>query len=182
MIKINREKLVPKLILAVLLMTIITGFGVTFVAAKEDQRATRLAFDAVETLIWPEGWVPLGEPWGDGKFIHQEYYKKATLVGTIEDLGEFSGYDELYLHVRMDPNTFDVISIGKVTMYIFCDNGLEGTFSGTVVAKGTAGVGPLDGKYTLQGAGDFEGMKLFGIVWLEWGPVNGLSGTILVPD
>ncbi|NHJ19707.1 MAG: hypothetical protein EAX91_02100 [Candidatus Lokiarchaeota archaeon] len=182
MIKINRTKLVPKLILVLLVFTTITGFAFTFVVAKGDQRASRLSFTATETMIWPDGWVPIGDPWGDGKFIHQMYYKKAILDGTIEEIGDFSGYDELYLHVKMDPNTFEVISIGKVTMYIFCDNGLEGTFYGSVIAKGTAGFGPFDGKYTLQGAGGFEGMKLFGIVWLESGLVNGLSGTILIPN
>ncbi len=182
--KIRRAKLIPKLmLLTVLMITMITGFTGIFVTANENnKRSTKLTFEAVETMPWPEGWIPLGEPWGDGKFIHQRYYKTATLVGTIEDIGAFSGYDELYLHVRMDPATFEVISIGKVTLYIFCENGLEGTFYGSVVSKGVAGVGPFDGKLKLQGTGDFEGWKLFSEVWLIFGPINGLSGTILIPN
>jgi len=171
------------MLLAILLITIFTGFACTFAVAKDSKRSTTLDFNATEAIIWPEGWAPLGEPWGNGKFTHQIYYKKATLVGTIEEIGDFSGYDELYLHVRMDLETYEVISIGKVTMYISCDNGDEGTFYGTVIAKAKA-FEPLEGKYTLQGAGAFEGMKLFGIVWVIdpfWG-INGLSGTILIPN
>lgn len=183
MIKINKVKLAPKLILlTVLIITIFTGFACSFAVAKNNQSSTKLALTAVETMPYPEGWVPLGEPWGNGKFTHQRYYKTASLVGTIEEIGAFSGYDELYLHVIMDLETFEVISIGKVTMYIFCDNGLEGTFYGNVVAKGVAGIGPFDGKLTLQGTGDFEGWKLFGDVYLIGGPVNGISGTILIPN
>lgn len=190
MIKINRAKLVPKLILAILVFTTITGFACTFVTAKENQRSTKLAFNATETMIWPVGWVPMGDPWGDGKFLQQIYYKEASLDGTIENYGSFSGYDELYLHVRMDPTTGDVISIGKVTMHISCDNGPQGTFYGSVIAKGNQLDGTVEGKYTMQGAGGFEGMKLFGrlsplpvvvideIVYIR----NELEGTILDPN
>jgi hypothetical protein len=179
--KIKRTKLAPKLmLLAILLITVFTGFACTFAIAKEDnKRSTRLEFYAEEGwTLWV--FLPQGEPWGEGKFVHQRYYKEASLDGTIDEIA-FEGYDELDLHVRMDPVTGDFISIGKVTMFIEWE-GLVGTFYGPVIAKGNMYIGPMDGKFTLQGTGDFEGMKLFGEVWVIGGIINGLSGTILIPN
>ncbi|MFX1528217.1 MAG: hypothetical protein ACFFB4_11660 [Promethearchaeota archaeon] len=178
--KINRTKLVPKLmILAILMITMITGFAGIFVTANENnQSSTRLTFEGEEHQTI---WAPY-EMWGDGKYLHMRVYKAADTFGTIDGI-EFTGHNELDLHVKMDLATFEYITIGKVKMYIEW-NGLVGTFYGPVIAKGTGGVGPLNGKFILQGAGDFEGMKLFGIVWdidPYWG-INGLSGTILIPN
>jgi len=177
LIKINRKKLVPKLILAILLITLITGFACTFVTAKADQRSTRLDFEATEVLTL---WDPY-EMWWEGDIMHMRAYKEADTSGTIDEI-EFTGWNKLYLHNKIDTVTGDIIAHGNVAMYIEW-KGLEGTFYGIVNAKGNA-MGVFDGKFVLQGAGDFEGMKLFGILWVidpEYG-VNGLSGTILVPN
>lgn len=166
----------PKLLLTILIVTAFTGFACTFATANES--STKLSFEAEEHQTI---WAPY-EMWGQGSVLHMNVYKEAYTLGTIDGIG-FTGHNELDLHVIMDPDTFEFITIGKVTMYIEW-NGLEGSFYGTVVAKGTAGVGPFNGKIVLQGAGDFEGMKLFGIVWDidPYTGVNGLSGTILIPN
>ncbi|MFX1498926.1 MAG: hypothetical protein ACFFBH_15480 [Promethearchaeota archaeon] len=172
--------MVPKImILTILMITIFTGFACTFATANTgNQRSTRLTFEGEEHQTI---WLPY-ESWGEGKFLHMKVYKEAVTFGTIDGI-EFTGHNELDLHVKMDLTTYEFITIGKVTMYIEWD-GLVGTFYGPVIAKGTAGVGPFEGKIVLQGTGDFEGMKLFGIVW-DIDPyygINGLSGTILIPN
>ncbi len=177
------------MLLTVLMITVFTGFACTFAVAKDNQRSTTLEFYAEEGLsMW--NFIVL-ESWGEGSVVHMRAYKSASLEGTIEGIGAFLGYDEeinpggsydeLDLHVKMFA-TGKVISIGKVTMYIFCENGDEGTFYGTVIAKQKALGEPFEGKYVLQGTGDFEGMKLFGTVWVIGGIVNGLAGTILIPN
>ena len=178
--KINKAKLVPKLmILTILMITMITGFTGIFVTANENnQRSTKLSFEATEVQTI---WAPY-EMWGQGSVVHMRVYKQSDTYGTIDGI-EYTGYNELNLHVIMHPDTLDYVTIGKLTMYIEW-NGLVGAFYGSIAAKGTAMVGPLDGKYALQGTGDFEGMKLFGIVW-DIDPylgINGISGTILIPN
>ncbi|MFX1468294.1 MAG: hypothetical protein ACFFB8_06490 [Promethearchaeota archaeon] len=175
-----KQKSKTKYLILILIITFITGFACTFATAKEDnQSSTKLDFEATEGLTkWV--WIPLSEPWGNAKIMHQIMFKNASLDGKIDGI-DFTGYNELIIHVKMKVPTFEFITIGKITMYIEW-NGLIGTFYGPVIAKGVAGVGPFDGKYALQGTGDFEGMKLFGIVWLIGGIINGLSGTILIPN
>ncbi|MFX1308750.1 MAG: hypothetical protein ACFE9M_05295 [Promethearchaeota archaeon] len=179
MIKINKAKLVPKLILAILIITIITGFASTFATAKKrNQSFTKLDFEAKEVLeIWD-----VQKNWEMGNRLFMKAYKKALLMdGKIDDI-EFTGYDELDLIVILDPVTGKYISIGTVTMYIEW-NGLSGSFFGFVIGWGTIMVS-ADGAYALQGAGDFEGMKLYGKVWAidAYYGINGLSGTILNPN
>ncbi|MFX1599191.1 MAG: hypothetical protein ACFFB6_01190, partial [Promethearchaeota archaeon] len=115
MIKINKAKLVPKLILAILIITIITGFASTFATAKKrNQSFTKLDFEAKEVLeIWD-----VQKNWEMGNRLFMKAYKKALLMdGKIDDI-EFTGYDELDLIVILDPATGKYISIGTVTMYI----------------------------------------------------------------
>jgi hypothetical protein len=176
LIKINRAKLAPKLILSILIITIITGFACAFATARSDQSSTKLDFEGTEYLTI---WLPL-EMWGEGNIMQARFYKEADTFGTIDGIA-YTGYNVLYLHNKFNLKTGEFLAHGEVTMFISW-NGLEGSFYGHLHAKGTAGVGPFDGKYTLQGAGDFEGMKLFGIVWLIGGPVNGMSGTIFIPN
>jgi hypothetical protein len=117
-----------------------------------------------------------------GDKVLMKAYKEAVFVdGTIDGI-EFTGHDELDLTNLMDPATGDYFAFGIVTFYIEW-NGLSGTFSGYVFARGTVLV-DLEGIFVMQGAGDFEGMKLYGKLWAidaYWG-INGLSGTILVPN
>lgn len=182
--KIKRTKLAPKLmLLAILMITVFTGFACTFAVAKENQSSTTLEFKCTEVLdIWD-----IQEIWGEGKVEHWRVYKKAFLIdGTIDGIPFdelYLSYDELYLHVKIYLATGKIIAIGKVTMYIKW-NGQVGTFYGSVVAKQMAGDEPFEGKYVLQGTGVFEGMKLFGTVLQNpispW--INELSGTILIPN
>ena len=176
MIKINRTKLAPKIILAILVFSIFIGFACTFATAKEDKKTTKLDFEATEYLT---AWAPEIIRERDNMLILRAY-KKANLVGTIDGLA-FTGYDELNLYVIMDTTTGEYLSFGTVTMYIEWE-GLTGSFSGFVIATGSMAGG--DGRFSLRGDGDFEGMKLFGIVWVidPYYGVNGLSGTIKIPN
>jgi hypothetical protein len=150
----------------------ITGFACTFVAAK----STKIDFEGTEVLtVWD-----IQDQWMEDGILHMRAYKEADTFGTIDGI-EYTGYNILNLHNKLDPVTGDVVANGKATMYIEW-NGLVGTFYGPVNAKGNVYYGPFEGKYVLQGAGDFEGMTLFGIVWVIGGPVNGMSGTILIPN
>ena len=173
--KIKREKLVPKLVLAIFIITVLTGFACTFATAKESQSSIKLDFEAVEVM---EIWDVQETRVKDGKLI-MKAYKKANLVdGKIDNI-EFTGYIEIDFTVIMDPITGEYISFGPVTMHVEW-NGLSGSFFGFVIAKGIALVSG-DGVFVLCGAGDFEGMMLFGKVWTidaYWG-INGLSGIIL---
>ncbi len=183
MIKI-RAKLVPKLmLLSILIITVFTGVACTFVTAKEyNKRYTKLDFECTEAIIWPDGWIQevireIGDVW------ILRAYKKASLNGTIDGIPfDEIGYDELNLYIIMDTSTGEYITFGTITMYIEWD-GLVGSFSGFVIASGVSLV-RTDGYYALRGHGDFKGWKLFGIVWAidpYWG-INGLSGTILIPN
>ncbi|MFX1428106.1 MAG: hypothetical protein ACFFBE_16755 [Promethearchaeota archaeon] len=178
LIKINRVKLAPKLTLVILLITVITGFACTFATANENQRSTRYDFEAEVKEIYR---VPIGLPWIDEDgVIHMRFYKENELIsGTIDEEPIVALRTEETFHMKIDPNTGIIIVNGKGTFYIEW-NGLIGSFSGTIKVMIVNGI--MSGKYTMQGVGDFEGMKLFGTVRLISGGVNGLSGTILIPN
>ena len=57
---------------------------------------------------------------------------------------------------------------------------LTGYFTGTINAKIVGGV--LTGMYTLHGYEDFDGMKLFGILWNIDADTNGFYGAVLIPN
>jgi len=153
-----------------------SGFAFTFATAKEDQRATRLTVEGEEILAI---WAPY-EMWGKGKVIHQRVYKEAYVIATIDGIA-YTGYNIVDLHIITNLDTYEFVVTGKLTGYAEWKE-LVGAFCGPVVGKGIVGVGPVEGKLTLQGTGDFEGMKMFIDVWRIDELVNGFSGYILVPN
>lgn len=160
----------PKLILGAVVVILIFSLLPGALAAK----STKLDFEAigVETE-----WIP-GDVWMEDGVMHMRFYKENDLSGTIDGI-PFTGHTEENFHAKIDLATGNLVVNGKGTFYITW-NGLEGSFYGPINAKIVSG--ELYGKFTLQGFEDFEGMKLFGIVW-NIGPItNGINGTILVPN
>ena len=162
-------------LLVIFIVAVMIGFTGTFAIAKEgNQRSTRYKFvgEGVERL-----WIP-GDMWMEDDILHMRFYKENNLSGTINEIA-FTGHSEESFHAKIDQATGNMVVNGKVTFKITL-NELEGTFYGPINTKIVAGI--MDGKYTMQGAGDFKGWKLFGIVWIIDATTNGISGTILVPN
>jgi hypothetical protein len=175
LIKINRTKLVPKLVLAILLFSLIAGFTVSSVAAhRRNPRSNKLNFGCIETqtIFSPYEMNPVGD-----KVVMKAYKESIFSDGKIDGI-EFTGGTELDLTIIIDPATGEYLSYGPVTMFIYWD-GLSGSFSGYVIAKGVLGVSS-EGLFALRGAGDFEGMTLFGKVLAIDASlgINKLSGII----
>lgn len=164
----------------ILIVAIITGFTCIFTTAVQG-KSTKLVFEAEAIQIYSE---TQDEWWEDGVY-HMRYLRINSLSGIINGI-EFRGHNEINTHVKIDFATLELISNGKVTWYITWDGlgGLEGTFYGPVNTKGLLTV-DSNSNITLQGAGDFSGWKLFGIVWNlpnSFPPTNMLSGTVLIPN
>jgi hypothetical protein len=119
---------------------------------------------------------------------HLRYYRESTLSGTIDGT-EFRGHNEVNVHIIIEA-TGDFTVNGKQTWYITwyqtCGE-LVGTFYGPVNGKGfnPPPIWPWDGYYNgkirLQGAGDFNGWKLFANLWGITEGIIGFSGTVLIP-
>jgi len=175
LMKINRAKLVPKLVLAILLFTLIASFTGSFVTAYgRHRRVTKYDFEAIAIQ---RAFVPKRDWIEDGVF-HMIFYKENDLSGTINGI-EFTGWTEDYLYLKVDLATGDQTVYGKADLYISWE-GLSGKFSGPLYAKG--GPGWMEGIYFLRGTKDFAGWFLFGRIWNIESGTNGLSGTILVPN
>ncbi|MFW9825388.1 MAG: hypothetical protein ACFFE4_20775 [Candidatus Thorarchaeota archaeon] len=162
--------------IVILMIAVITGFTCAFSTVLVHAKSSKLDFEAIEYQIY---FVPLDE-WVEDGVYHLRFYKQNDISGTIGGI-PFSGYNEVNFHIKSDLMTGELTGHGMGTMYLSW-NGLEGTFYGTIVIKGTNE--GFEGKVILQGAGDFEGMKLFCKVWNiapPFPPTNQLSGTILVP-
>ncbi|MHA1885562.1 MAG: hypothetical protein ACW96S_10950 [Promethearchaeota archaeon] len=162
----------------ILIIAVITGFTYMFTTAVQG-KSERLAFEA-EAVGYPiilEEWVDWEE-----EVHHLRILRINDLTGYINGIW-FDGINVINSHVKIDLITGELIANGKVTWYITWDGegGKTGTFYGPVNTKGVYG-GVLNSKITLQGAGDFDGWKLFGEVWNINVITNGLSGTILIPN
>jgi len=138
--------------------------------------AQKLDFYAME---WPDPDIP---PIMDGIFFEdgvlhiKNYYDYHLLVGNIGD-DEITGWTESYFHVK-DDFSGEVIINGLGYMYMtWCE--LEGYFVGPKNLKIVNG--ELTGQYSLKGFGDFEGMRLTGIIWGNVA-INYFAGTILIPN
>jgi len=169
-LKMNKTKIKPKLILGAVVVILIFSLLPGALAAK----STKLDFEAigVETE-----WIP-GDVWMEDGVMHMRFYKENDLSGTIDGI-PFTGHTEENFHAKIDLATGNLVVNGKGTFYITCGDS-TGYFTGTINAKKVSG--ELYGKFTLHGFEDFEGMKLFGIVWNIKEKTNGLSGTILIPN
>ena len=169
----NKTKIKPKLILGAVVVILIFSLLPGALAAK----STKLDFGgkAVETLMDP------GDTWMEGVVMHMRFYKENDLFVTIDGF-PYTGYSEENFHAKINTVTGNMVVNGKVKFYITLDDEQIGTFYGTIKAKIVAGI--MDGKYTMQGAGDFDGWKLFGIVYVidPIIKINGLEGIILIPN
>ena len=189
-----KKKSKIRYLLVIFIIAIMTGFTCTFATAKEEnpRKSTKLVFNAIEWIdMDPEPPNPPVVPPPEISFVEdgilhiKDFWSVHLLGGTIG--GEvITGSTKSLFHAKipLDPETgipdFGNMVLNGKTWFYFTWGDLTGYFTGTVNAKFVSGI--LSGKYTLQGFGDFEGMKLFGRVWNEDAITNGLLGTILVPN
>ena len=162
----------------ILIIAAMTGFTCIFTPVVQG-KSTKLVFEAEAVQFH----VETQDEWMEDGIYHIIYLKINTLSGKIGGI-DFRGQNEINVHVKIDFATRELIANGKVTWDITWDGlgGLEGTFYGPVNSKGLF-MGGLNSKITLQGAGDFNGWKLFGIVETLPGSLrNILSGTVLIPN
>jgi len=174
----NKTKIKPKLILGTVVVILIFSLLPGALAAK----STKLDIEGigVQRVMTP------GDVWMEDGVMHMRFYKENDLSGTIDRI-PFTGHSEENFHAKipLDPETGipdfgNMVVNGKAKFYITLDDEQIGTFYGPINAKIVAG--ELYGKFTLHGFEDFEGMKLFGIVW-DIDPItNGISGSILIPN
>jgi hypothetical protein len=167
----------------ILLIAVITGFTCMFTTIVQG-KSTKWVFEATAVQIQP---IEIEDEWWEGSVYNTRIERINYLYGTIDGI-PFEGYNVINMHVKIDfaTPTLELIANGKVTWYItwYGSGGLGGTFYGPVNTKGQY-MGDLNSKIILQGAGDFNGWKLFGEVWNilgSWPPTNELSGTILIPN
>lgn len=158
----------------ILIIAVITGFMCIFPIVVQG-KSTKLVFEA--EAVQRE--LQIQEEWWEDSVFHRRYYTENNLSGTLDGI-EFTGHNELNLHLKIDFSTGVLTANGKVTWYITWD-GLEGTFYGPGNYKGMY-LGDFNGKIALQGAGDFNGWILFGIVWRIDIVRSGLSGNVLIPN
>lgn len=138
-------------------------------------KSTKLTFEATEVL---QVWIPR-EIWVEDNVRHIKFHKEAAITGTIEG-SEFTGYNYLEFHLKIDLSTGDMVVHGSGVFDITWSD-LNGIFTGTVNAKALAG-DVMTGMFTLQGSGDFDGWKMFGLILAIGSTTNLLYGTILLPN
>ena len=167
----------------ILIIAVITGFTCAFTTAIQG-KSTKKVFEAEAVQSKP---VEIQDAWMEDGVYHIRQYRENILSGTIDGFA-FTGHNEINIHIKIDFATGDLIGNGKVTWYITVNEELEGTFYGPVNIKGLyidQFYQDFNGKITLQGAGDFNGWKLFGIVRNlpgSYPPTNILSGSVLIPN
>ena len=138
-------------------------------------KSTKLYFDATEVQ---QVWIPI-EFWIEDGVQHIRFHKEAAITGTIDGT-EFTGYNYLEFHAKIDLATGDMVVHGSAVFDITWGE-LNGLFTGIVNAKRAAG-DVMTGKFTLQGSGDFDNWKMFGLI-LNLDPItNNLYGTVLIPN
>jgi hypothetical protein len=116
--------------------------------------------------------------------VRDHQFTHVILQGHIGDI-EVSGYLVTILKTSHNLETNIVIANGYATFYITW-NGLEGGFTGTKAMKADLNnIGTseyiLTGIFNMQGFGDFEGMKLRGIIE-GFNVMNFMIGTVLIPN
>ena len=160
--KIKRTKLVLKLILALLVFTTMTGFVFNFVTAKEDNRSTKLIFNAIEIYkLSPPGWIHVPDPFTfyEGNMMHtKDFWSYHVLSEATIGEEPIMGYTFAIFHQKVNMVTGNAVLNGQVLFNFTWSSTIEmkGYFTGTINAKVINGV--LSGKFTLQGFEDFEGM------------------------
>lgn len=171
----NKTKIKPKLILGAFVVILIFSLLPGAQAAK----STKLVFVAEEWVdpdfLPPDPTITFIE---DGVLHIKDFWSYHLLEGTVG--GEvINGYTMSLFHAKIDLATGNMVVNGQTWFHATWGE-LTGYFTGPVNAKIISGV--LSGQFTFHGFGDFEGMKLFGIVWNIDAITNGLSGTILIPN
>ena len=138
-------------------------------------KATKLVFEATEVQ---QVWIPL-EIWVEDDVRHIKFHKEAAITGIIDGT-EFTGYNYLEFHLKIDLLTGNMVVHGTGVFDITWGD-LQGSFTGIINAKRLAG-DVMTGMFTLHGSEDFDGWKMFGLI-LNVGPItNHLYGTILIPN
>ena len=164
----------------ILIIAVITGFTCIFTTVVQG-KSTQLVCEAEAVQID----FQIQDEWMEDGVYHIRYYRENSLSGTIDGI-KYTGYNEVNSHIKIEANG-DYTANGKVTSYITW-NLREGTFYGPFKVKGFMVIipswGDFNGKFVMQGAGDFNGWKLFGTVYFI-DPIigiNGLEGIILIPN
>lgn len=161
----------------ILIIAVITGFTCIFTTVVQG-KSTKLVFEGEAVQID----FQIQDQWMEGGVYHIRYYRKSTDSGTVDGI-PFTGYSEANAHLKIEA-TGDYTINGKATSYVTW-NEREGTFYGSFHIEGfmviIPSMGDFNGKFAMQGAGDFDGWKQFGISWSIEEGRYGLSGTILIP-
>ena len=135
--------------------------------------AQKLKFYAVEILAQPPTFTEIQT----GKVLQLiDYYDVHSLTGIIGE-EEITGYTESFFHVINNPAGVSIVN-GDSYMY-FTWGDLYGYFYGKKQIKVIDG--ELTGTYSMQGFGDFQGMKLIGIIYGNI-IVNTFEATLLIPN
>lgn len=115
---------------------------------------------------------------GEDGTQHIILYKVNDLLDGKINGKDFTGETQETLHIKFLSDGGTIVN-GRGTFFIEYE-GKIGTFSGTIKAQLIGG--QLKGKFTMQGSGCFEGMKLSGELLNTSPTTNELTGTILVPS
>ena len=135
--------------------------------------AQKLEFYAVEIIAQPPTYTVVQT----GKVVQLiDYYDVHSLAGFIGE-EEITGYTESFFHVINNPAGMSIVN-GDSYMY-FTWGDLYGYFYGKKQIKVIDG--ELTGTYSMQGFGDFQGMKLNGIIYGNI-IVNTFEATLLIPN
>ena len=144
--------------------------------------AQKLDFYVVDSMLYEERTDIF-----TGKVIHVNDYecRHEILLGYIGD-SPITGYLDSFLKVNHNLVT-NQMTVNGISIFYITWNGYEGGFSGVKAmnidlnADISAGEYLLTGTFNMHGFGDFEGMKLSGIVY-GMILVNFFEGTVLIPN
>ncbi|NHJ38895.1 MAG: hypothetical protein FK731_02600 [Asgard group archaeon] len=122
-----------------------------------------------------------------GNIIHVNDYQctHVILQGYIGD-SPITGYLDSYLKINHNTLT-NTMTVNGISIFYITWNDYVGGFSGVKAMKIdlnadiNAGEYILTGTYEMHGFGDFEGMKLYGIVY-GYVQMNFFEGSVLIPN
>ncbi|MHA1157015.1 MAG: hypothetical protein ACTSQK_12990 [Candidatus Heimdallarchaeota archaeon] len=122
-----------------------------------------------------------------GNIIHVNDYQSTHVIlqGYIGD-SPIYGYLDSYFKINHNTQT-NKITVNGISIFYITWNDYVGGFSGVKAMKIdlnadiNAGEYLLTGTFDMHGFGDFEGMKIYGIVY-GYVQVNFFEGTVLIPN
>ncbi len=153
-------------------------FGCILTPMLTQAKSTKLVFNGSEwtdpSLVPPPATIIFVE---DNVLHVKDFWSMHLFGGTFGD-EEISGWTQSLFHIKHDLITNEIVGNGQTWFYITWGD-LTGYFTGTIIVKVVNGL--LNGKFTIHGFEDFEGMKIFGVLWgnIE---TNYFAGTLLIPN